>query len=152
MGEHLESIFAGGEDDLHTSSLRMLGQLIFGRAFVAPEGERAMLQLGLAGGVIARYAVSLEAMALLNDEVRTAAGVMLRRQRLGLDRGATALAALTNAALNPTRVDMVCDRRTGDWVFLHQFADHAPVALRLSRAQLANNLDVLHEALRSRMH
>lgn len=76
--------------------------------------------------------VPFDGVALLLQEFRNVASVMMARQRLKLDRGASKVIELAEMARPPTDIDVMVNPLTADRILMVYFADSPPVALRLA--------------------
>lgn len=92
--------------------------------------------------------VGIEEIGPILNEIRSASNIMVNRQRLKLDKGAEKMLGMCANALRPVANDVIIDPATGDRLFILQFADHAPIVIRMSVAEVAIGLHTLEEAVR----
>jgi hypothetical protein len=104
------------------------------------DGGEAYLELEVdQGGQIIPLLVAYPLMSSIQSEVDTTAESMTMRLRfLSPDRGAEDLAAIARTALRPDiRASRVfADPVTGESIYVLQFANHAPLALRFTQAEI----------------
>jgi hypothetical protein len=79
-----------------------------------------------------RVAVRLEELSLSVRMLRSTAARMIRQRSLWPDKGRGALMDIAEAAIVPTKTDVILDPRTGDRTVIAQSADQPPVAIRLT--------------------
>jgi hypothetical protein len=102
------------------------------RSTVDHEGAATNFALRLTSGQSLNIQIPFRDMSGIFAEINHAATLMLNRQRLHLDRGASAILELFETALHPTTIEPMIDPISLDRLFLFQFDDHAPFAVRLS--------------------
>ncbi|HEV7278424.1 MAG TPA: hypothetical protein VGN80_19255 [Devosiaceae bacterium] len=127
-------------------------RLIDLRASVSPEGEAASFDLLFTNQTPFRCELPYSDMPGFFAEIRHAANLMINRQALRLDSGADQTLEMCQMALRPAIIEIIVDPLTSDRLFLFQFHDHAPVALRISAAELPMMLQQLAEAIRRSQH
>lgn len=86
-------------------------------------------------------------------KVAQAMRLMLARQRsMPGDNGAASMQEIVEGALQPIESIPMIDWQTGDRIFVHQFHDHPPIAIRLSTEDTAAIREQLRQALVLRSH
>lgn len=126
--------------------------LITCRAEVLLDGSAAIFDLSYSNFPSMRIHIPAAALPAIYAEVHLAQSLVIRRRAVWPDRGASALEEMVEVALRPTHVDFRLDPWSGDGLFVNQFDDHAPVALRLSAEALANNIDEALRVMRRHRH
>jgi len=112
-------------------------RLIGLRSAVDHEGEFVSFDLHFTNQHPFKLRIEPAEMASIFSEIRQASTVMLTRQRLHLDHGASRLLEMMEAALRPDTFDAVMDPTNLDRVLIYQFAQHAPIAIRMSAPDIA---------------
>lgn len=79
-------------------------------------------------------------MSPIFSEIRYASSLMLNRQELHIDHGASSMLELCQGALRPCAVEPLIDPLTWDRLFIIQFLDHAPIAIRMSAVETHQSL------------
>ncbi|RWO22845.1 hypothetical protein [Mesorhizobium sp.] len=110
------------------------------RANVHPDGDATSFSIALTNQRPFKLMVPFEEMAPILNEIRYASNLMVKRQRLKLDRGAEKMMALVQHALKPFHTEIIIDPANGDRVFILLFEDHAPLAIRKSVADMHTTL------------
>jgi hypothetical protein len=123
------------------------GELFGLRAAVDPEGLTAALTLSTSDGPLA-LEISYEMIAAIAAELRHAEALMLYRQASAPDAGASKFKPLLDTALEPDHVVAMVDRRTGDRLWVHQFADRFPIVLKLTPEKAAKVRAATEQAAR----
>jgi hypothetical protein len=101
-------------------------------ADVPGDGEVASFGMKYSGLPDFRVAVRLEELSLSIRMLRSTAARMIRHRSLWPDKGRGALMDIAEAAIVPTKTDVILDPRTGDRTVIAQSADQPPVAIRLT--------------------
>lgn len=114
-------------------------QLVGLQTKVCPDGSEATVTIHTATGSV-DLNIAFESMAAVQAEIRTASLLMLYRQSMSRDAGASAIADLLATALQPAQTDVVVDAKTGDRIFLMHFADRMPIVIRRTPEQLVETL------------
>ncbi|RWQ12377.1 hypothetical protein [Mesorhizobium sp.] len=112
------------------------------RAIVHPDGNDARLTLHTNSGSI-DLVVSHEFISAIHAEIHNAATRMLYRQAMRADEGVAAFDDVLRAALRPADCHVIIERDTADRVFVLQFRDRMPLAIRMAPEQVADSLDQL---------
>jgi hypothetical protein len=101
-------------------------------AEVTTEGEISSFSMKYTGLPEFRVAVKLEELGQSIHMLRSTAARMIRRRAAWPDRGRGALVETAEAAIVPTRTDVILNPITGDRTIIVQSADNAPIAIRLT--------------------
>lgn len=115
-------------------------ELLAVRAAVHPDGNEAKLTLHTSRGSVT-VTVLHEQLSAINAEIHAAAALMLYRQAMQADEGMTAFEDAFRAALMPADCSVSIDRQTSDRLFMLQFRDRLPLAIRMTPEQVADALD-----------
>lgn len=132
----------------HNSTEHLLGI----RGGVDLDGGAAHFDVAFTNQTAFRAAIPFNVMPVVLAEIRAASALMLQRQSIHLDRGQEALLSLCETALRPAQVDVLIDPLTGDRIFLHQFFDHAPIALRASPLEHQMHMAAIGDRLNRLLH
>ena len=122
------------------------------RANVHPDGDATSFSIAFTNQRPFKVKVPFEEMAPILNEIRYASNLMVKRQRLKLDRGAEKTMALVEHALKPLHTEIFIDPANGDRVFILLFEDHAPLAIRKSVADVHTTLRNLAEVTARSKH
>ncbi|RUU29724.1 hypothetical protein [Mesorhizobium sp. M6A.T.Ce.TU.016.01.1.1] len=117
-------------------------ELLAVRAAVHPDGNEAKLTLHTSHGSVT-VTVQHEQLAAIHAEIQAAAALMLYRQAMQADEGMTAFEDAFRAALMPADCSVSIDRQTSDRLFMLQFIDRLPLAIRMTPEQVAEALEQL---------
>jgi len=117
-------------------------ELLAIRAAVHPDGNEAKLTLHTSHGSVT-LTVQHEQLAAIHAEIQAAAALMLYRQALQADEGMTAFEHAFRAALLPADCSVSIDSQTSDRLFMLQFPDRLPLAIRMTPEQVGDSLDQL---------
>jgi len=146
-------VYSGiARDPLVEPQSRTAQRLLALRSKVASDGSATRFTVAVTNIAPFVVKVPFADMANVFAEIRHAQATMARRQNLALDRGAGGLLELCELALRPVRVDFRVDPVTGDILCVHQFDDHAPVALRVSPADAIDNVGDMMQVVRQSRH
>lgn len=102
------------------------------RATVHDDGAAALFAVQFTNQHPFKVLIPFHEMPAIMNEFRVAAGVMTARAAEAPDQGHMRMLELCSAALRPHYVDGMIERLSGDRIYLMQFEDHAPVAIRIS--------------------
>jgi hypothetical protein len=116
-------------------STRNHERLVGLQASVHPDGDATSFAIHFTNGPPFKVLCPLNEMPGIFSEIRYASTLMLNRQQLHLDRGASTLLELCEGALRPANVEPMIDPLTWDRLFLLQFHDHAPIVIRMSAVE-----------------
>lgn len=117
------------------------------RAKVHPDGAEAQLTVHTSLGSLAVNVGHDVASAVL-AEVQTATMLMLYRQTMRPDDGITAFDDVLATALRPDECHVMVDSRTGERLFVLQFRDRLPLAIRMTPEQVGDSLAQLGQVSR----
>jgi hypothetical protein len=101
-------------------------------ADVPGDGEVASFGMKYSGLPDFRVAVKLEELSLSIRMLKSTAARMIRQRAIWPDKGRGALMEAAEAAIVPTKTDVILDPRTGERTIVAQSADLPPVAIRLT--------------------
>jgi hypothetical protein len=117
-------------------------ELLAVNASIHPDGNEAQLTLHTSIGSFP-FLVMHEQLSAVIAELQAAAALMLSRQSMQADDGMLALEDAFTAALKPVETFVRIDPATSDRLFLMQFLDRLPLAIRMAPEQVADSLDQL---------
>lgn len=118
-------------------------ELLAVRAAINPDGNEARLTLHTAQGGSVTLIVLHEQLAAIHAEIEAAAALMVYRQAAQANEGMAAFGASFRAALRPADCSVSVDLQTSDRLFMLQFRDRLPLAIRMAPEQVADSLDQL---------
>lgn len=135
MGQRLEPVVAGAPQlldigDGHHERLLAL------KAEVMPDGSATSFTCCFTNGPAFRVLVGFDEISPIFNTIKQASNLMVNRSRFLPDGGNLRLMELARAALRPADSDVLVDPLTGDRVFIHQFHDHSPIAIRHSIVEI----------------
>ncbi len=122
------------------------------RANVAPDGESTSFAIQFTNQHAFRVHVPIEQIPNIFKEISYATNVMFTRKSLMLDRGSGVLFDLIKNAKHPGRTETYIDSLTLDRVFVFQFLEQAPFAVRLTALQHREMLDSLQRGVAAKMN
>lgn len=99
-----------------------------------------------------RVHVELTEIAPILHEIRTAALSMMNLQTMKLDRGESKIWEIARNALRPAAMRALICPMTADRIFVLQFRDHAPLAIRQTLEEVAESKLILARAEAAMMH
>lgn len=99
---------------------------------VEPDGEGATFTVAYTHQSPFRVHVPLMQAASILNEMRSLTALMMARQHMALDRGASRLVEICQAARHPVFIQPFVDPSTHDRVFLFQFEQEVPLAVRIA--------------------
>jgi hypothetical protein len=138
-------------DPIEVSS-RNHERLVGLQASVHPDGEATSFAIHFTNGPAFKVLVPLAEMPAIFSEIRYASTLMLNRQELHLDHGAASILELVENAIRPCNVEPMIDPLTWDRIFMFQFLDHAPLAIRMSAIETHATLMRLAQVSASKAH
>lgn len=112
-------------------------------AIIAPDGSGAAIKLLLSTGGVSFEADPTELINMVNT-LRAASSQIAARKRYAHDWGRAWLADLCAKAPRPAEITVRVDPQNGDRLFLMQFDNQAPIALR-------NTVEDVHRVIESLM-
>lgn len=122
------------------------------RGTVSQDGDNSRFYLAFTNQKPFMVDVPFRAMPAIFAEIRHAQALMVQRQRLHLDGGAEKLLELAQTALRVANVEFLLDPLTADLITIHQFEDHAPMAVRVGPLDLQGNLQRLAQVVNQARH
>ncbi|MER8540287.1 hypothetical protein NKH17_12610 [Mesorhizobium sp. M1334] len=122
-------------------------ELLALRSLVSPDGNEAELTLHTTKGSI-KLIVLHEQLAAVHAEIEALSALMVYRQSARPDEGMTAFADSFRTALSPADCTVSIDPETSDRLFMLQFPDRLPLAIRMAPEQVADSLDQLESVSR----
>ena len=102
------------------------------RAHVSPGGDFTDFEVKYVGLDAVTVRVPFSEYHKLMHEVRNASSVMMTRQRNLVDKGRRHIVELIDSAFTPADISVLIDRETFDRILVLQFADNAPMTIRVS--------------------
>jgi len=111
-------------------------RLIGMRAQVALDGSATSFAVQYTNQHAFRVHIPIEQMPSIFAEMRYATNTMFTRSRLTLDRGASKLRDIIQAAICPRNAEVLVDPKTNDRLFVFQFMDHSPISLRMTAIEV----------------
>ena len=127
-------------------------RLIGLKANVALDGSSTSFAIQYTNQHAFRVFIPLEQMPAIAAEMRYATNTMLARSRLAADRGASKLREVIHHSVNPHNAEVFIDPRTNDRLFLYQFIDQAPIALRMTAIEVEHMIGRLARKAASAYH
>jgi hypothetical protein len=101
-------------------------------ADVTGDGNVASFGMKYSGLPEFRVAVKLEELGLSIHMLKSTAAKMIRQRAAWPDRGRGVLVETAEAAIVPTKLDVILDPKTGDRTIIAQSAHNPPIALKLT--------------------
>lgn len=135
MGRRIAPVIAGDPvlldigDGPHE---RLLGL----KADVHPDGGATSFTCVFTNGPAFRVHVPFEEIAAILNTIRQASNLMTMRSSWAPDGGNARLLELLRTAMRPADSHVMVDPATGDRLFVYQFQDHSPIAIRHSIAEI----------------
>lgn len=102
------------------------------RATVHDDGAAALFAVQFTNQQPFKVLIPFHEMPAIMNEFRVAAGVMTARAAEAPDQGQSVLLDMCAAAMRPFHIEGMIERLTSDRIYIMQFEDHAPVAIRIS--------------------
>ncbi len=136
------AIHAAAKDLFADANVQDDRELLAIRAAVHPDGNEATLTLHTSHGSVT-LTVQHEWLAAIHAEIQATAALMLYRQALQADEGMAAFEHAFRAALLPADCSVSIDSQTSDRLFMLQFRDRLPLAIRMTPEQVGDSLDQL---------
>lgn len=127
---------------LADNTIRDEQELLALHAKVHSDGNEAQLMLHTSLGSIP-LTVMHEQLSVIIAELQAAAALMLYRQSMQADDGKACFDDVFAAALRPQGTFVTIDQATSDRMFMLQFRDRLPLAIRMTPEQVADSLDQL---------
>lgn len=126
-------------------------QLLGLRAAVHPDGQDCHLTLHTTAGPIS-LTVNFDCISALHAEIRHASLLMLYRRTHPVALVADPVQDLLRTAQRPSRISVLRDNSSSDWVFLQEFQDRMPFVIRMSSEELSSTLASIAHLSRTRAH
>lgn len=117
------------------------------KTVVDQDGDAACVNLEFSNQNPFRCHLPLLQAASIMNELRNASVQMIEKQHLHLDKGASKVLELCQAAIRPAVIQVMVDPVTHDRLFLFQFDHQAPIAVRVSPLDLPAMLAQLARAV-----
>ena len=105
-------------------------------AEVHPDGDSASVAVQFTNQPAFRVYVPITQAAEVMTELNAATALMVQRQSFKLDKGASKLLEMCETAMRPAAIEVIVDPVTHDSVFIHHFAGHQPITIRISAEEL----------------
>lgn len=114
---------------------------------IAADGSGAAFRLLLSTGGVS-FGVDPGDITKMLNTFRAASSQIAARKRYAHDWGRAWLADLCATAPQPAETTVRIDRQTGDRLFLYQFDDQAPIALRRTALEVQETMESLRRLTR----
>lgn len=133
MGSYTDPLRLGEPGEVRSAA----SERVYGlRGEVHPDGNAVTMVVQFTNQSAFKVLIPFLEMPAIFHEFQVASAQMVSRQSLFTrDGGAELMRELCRLALRPIQVDGTIDRHSGDRTYVMQFADHAPLAFRMSPAQ-----------------
>lgn len=139
-------------DSVKRPSIKTHEKLIGIEAAVHEDGDATSFAVNYTNHKPFRVHVGIEEIPPILHEIRSAALAMMRIQAMKLDRGKDKLLEIAERALRPIDLQVLIDPLTADRVWVMQFNEHAPLAIRQTPHEIVNAKLLLAQAEAAALH